>query len=177
MKDSKLFATDYIYDNIFNLSEDQYMEMRELVREDAKRVFRLAQLEAEGNDPASSGRSYGTPHDLASMYGRRATATEKTSNVPSGYNEVGPEGGRPREKMSVYGTNADPLGGRDRLGVQGMQGGFPSDNENIMEIDNTKAQTVFHQIKDSFQKEMIYEKKDKNESTLLDENQLKDLDN
>jgi len=177
MKDSKLFATDYIYDNIFNLSEDQYMEMRELVREDAKRVFRLAQLEAEGNDPASSGRSYGTPHDLASMYGRRATATEKTSNVPSGYNEVGPEGGRPREKMSVYGTNADPLGGRDRLGVQGMQGGFPSDNENIMEIDNTKAQTVFHQIKDSFQKEMIYEKKDKNESNLLDENQLKDLDN
>ena len=177
MKDSKLFATDYIYDNIFNLSEDQYMEMRELVREDAKRVFRLAQLEAEGNDPASSGRSYGTPHDLASMYGRRATATEKTANVPAGYNEVGPEGGRPREKMSVYGTNADPLGGRDRLGVQGMQGGFPSDNENIMEIDNTKAQTVFHQIKDSFQKEMIYEKKDKNESTLLDENQLKDLDN
>ena len=177
MKDSKLFATDYIYDNIFNLSEDQYMEMRELVREDAKRVFRLAQLEAEGNDPASSGRSYGTPHDLASMYGRRATATEKTSNVPSGYNEVGPEGGRPREKMSVYGTNADPLGGRGRLGVQGMQGGFPSDNENIMEIDNTKAQTVFHQIKDSFQKEMIYEKKDKNESNLLDENQLKDLDN
>ena len=177
MKDSKLFATDYIYDNIFNLSEDQYIEMRELVREDAKRVFRLAQLEAEGNDPASSGRSYGTPHDLASMYGRRATATEKTANVPSGYNEVGPEGGRPREKMSVYGTNADPLGGRDRLGVQGMQGGFPSDNENIMEIDNTKAQTVFHQIKDSFQKQMIYEKKDNNESTLLDENQLKDLDN
>ena len=177
MKDSKLFATDYIYDHIFNLSEDQYMEMRELVREDSKRVFRLAQLEAEGNDPAKSGRSYGTPHDLASMYGRRATATEKTSNVPPGYNEVGPEGGRPKEKMSVYGTNADPLGGRDRLGIDGMHGGFPSDNENMMEIDNTKAQTVFHQIKDSFQKEMIYEKKEKNNSKLLDENQLKDLDN
>jgi len=177
MQDSKLFATDYIYDNIFNLSEDQYMEMRELVREDAKRKFRLAQLEAEGNDPADSGRSYGTPHDLASMYGRRATATEKTSNVPSGYNEIGPEGGRPREKASVYGTNADPLGGRDRLGVHGMHGGFPSDNENVMEIDNTKAQTVYHQIKDSFQKEMIYEKKNNNSSNLLDENQLKDLDN
>ena len=177
MQDSKLFATDYIYDNIFNLSEDQYMEMRELVREDAKRKFRLAQLEAEGNDPADSGRSYGTPHDLASMYGRRATATEKTSNVPPGYNEIGPEGGRPKEKASVYGTNADPLGGRDRLGVHGMHGGFPSDNENVMEIDNTKAQTVYHQIKDSFQKEMIYEKKDNNSSNLLDENQLKDLDN
>ena len=177
MKDSKLFATDYIYDHIFNLSEDQYMEMRELVREDAKRLFRLAQLEAEGNDPAKSGRSYGTPHDLASMYGRRATATEKTANVPPGYNEIGPEGGRPKEKMSVYGTNADPLGGRDRLGTDGMKGGFPSDNENMMEVDNTKAQTVFHQIKDSFQKELIYEKTEKDNSKLLDENQLKDLDN
>ena len=177
MQDSKLFSTDYIYDKIFKLSEDQYMEMRELVREDAKRKFRLAQLEAEGNDPADSGRSYGTPHDLASMYGRRATATEKTSNVPPGYNEIGPEGGRPKEKASVYGTNADPLGGRDRLGVHGMHGGFPSDNENVMEIDNTKAQTVYHQIKDSFQKEMIYEKKNNNSSNLLDENQLKDLDN
>jgi hypothetical protein len=111
------------------------------------------------------------------MYGRRATATEKTSNVPPGYNEIGPEGGRPKEKASVYGTNADPLGGRDRLGVHGMHGGFPSDNENVMEIDNTKAQTVYHQIKDSFQKEMIYEKKNNNSSNLLDENQLKDLDN
>ena len=50
--------------------------MRELVREDAKRAFRIAQVEAEGNDPAKSGRSYGTPHDLASMYGRRSTATK-----------------------------------------------------------------------------------------------------
>ena len=178
MKDSKLFSTDYIYDNIFNLSEDQYMEMRELVREDSKRIFRLAQLEAEGNDPAKSGRSYGTPHDLASMYGRRATATEKTAqNLPAGYNEVGPEGGRPREKMSVYGTNADPMGGRDRLGTDGMKGGFPSDNDNVMEANTLTSKKVFHQIKDSFSKQMIYEDKVEEASKLLDETQLKDLDN
>ena len=77
MKDSKMFSSDYIYETIFSLSEDKYNEERDLVREDSKRTFRLGQLEAEGNDPAKSGRSYGTPHDLASMYGRRATATEK----------------------------------------------------------------------------------------------------
>ena len=148
MKDSKLFSSDYIYENIFNLSEDQYNEMRELVREDSKRTFRVAQIEGEGNDPSKSGRSYGTPHDLASMYGRRATATEKGSglgDVPLGYEDQpvhgqpGPEGGRPREKFSVYGTNDDPLGGRDRLGQQGMKGGFPSDNEYVNENLNTKS--------------------------------------
>jgi hypothetical protein len=182
MKDSKMFSTDYIYDKIFDLSEDQYNEMRELVREDSKRIFRTGQLESEGNDPAKSGRSYGTPHDLASMYGRRATSTEKgggPSELPSGYSEIGPEGGRPREKMSVYGTNDDPLGGRDRLGVHGMHGGFPSDNENVMESNNTTAQKVFHQIKNSFQedKKLVYEKKSELDSKLLDESQLKDLDN
>ena len=182
MKDSKLFPTDYIYDNIFNLSEDEYLELRDLINEDSKRLFRMSQLEAEGNDPAKSGRSYGTPHDLASMYGRRATATEKgggPGEVPSGYNEIGPEGGRPREKMSVYGTNKDPLGGRDRLGVDGMKGGFPSDNENVQEADNLTAKKVYHQIKDSIEpsKKMIFEKKVEDNTKLLDENQLKDLDN
>ena len=43
MKDSKLFSTDYIYENIFDLSEDAYMEMRDLVREDTKRSFRKKQ--------------------------------------------------------------------------------------------------------------------------------------
>ena len=181
MKDSKLFSSDYIYENIFDMSEDQYNEMRDLVREDGKRAFRHAQIEAEGNDPAKSGRSYGTPHDLASMYGRRATATEKGAglgDVPSGYNEVGPEGGRPREKMSVYGTNKDPMGGRDRLGVHGMHGGFPSDNENVMETNTTKAQSVYQQIKDSFEdkKELIFEETKETKSKLLDETQLRDLE-
>ena len=184
MKDTKLFSSDYIYDHIFNLSEDQYIEMRDLVREDSKRLFRLAQIENEGNDPAKSGTSYGTPHDLASMYGRRAVSTPKgggPDEVPAGYSEhgqPGPEGGRPKEKMSVYGTNNDPVGGRDRLGVDGMHGGFPSDNDNVNET-NLTTQAVYHQIKDSMEgkKTMIFEKAKKYESKLLDENQLKDLDN
>ena len=186
MKDSKLFSSDYIYENIFNLSEDQYNEMRELVREDGKRLFRIAQIEGEGNDPASSGRSYGTPHDLASMYGRRATSTEKgggIGQVPPGYEELpqhgepGPEGGRPREKMSVYGTNDDPVGGRDRLGQGGMKGGFPSDNEYVNE--NLTTQAVYHKNKESLDalKDMVFDKKNKKESKMLKEDNIKDLGN
>ena len=36
MVDSKIVPTDWIYENIFHFSEDQYDEYRDLVREDAK---------------------------------------------------------------------------------------------------------------------------------------------
>ena len=183
MKDTKLFSTDYIYENIFDLSEDQYMEMRDLVKEDSKRIFRLAQIEGEGNDPAKSGVTYGTPHDLASMYGRRATSTPKGAGpgeVPTGYEEIplhgepGPEGGRPREKMSVYGTNDKHVGGRDPLGQHGMKGGYPSDNENVLE--NSTAQTVYLQNEKDL-KDIVFKKDDESKSKLLNEDNIKDLGN
>ncbi len=183
MKDTKLFSSDYIYENIFNLSEDTYMEMRDLVREDSKRLFRIAQIENEGNDPAKSGTTYGTPHDLASMYGRRSTATPKggaPGEVPTGYSEMepkwgepGPEGGRPTEKASVYGTN-DALGGRDPLGQHGMKGGYPSDNENVME--NLSTQAVYNKTKESL-KNIVFTKEDKTEPNMLNEDNIKDLGN
>ena len=188
MTDTKMFSSDYIYENIFDMSEDQYMEQRELVREDTKRTFRLAQIEGEGNDPAKSGVTYGTPHDLASMYGRRSVATPKGGEpgaVPDGYSELepekeqewgmpGPEGGRPREKASVYGTNDNPMGGRDPLGTHGMHGGFPSDNENVMENSSTKA--VYFKNKEAL-KNIVFSKDDAREPELLNEDNIKDLGN
>jgi len=183
MKDTKLFSSDHIYEKIFDMSEDQYNEMRDLVREDSKRMFRLAQIEGEGNDPAKSGTTYGTPHDLASMYGRRSTSTPKGAGpdeVPMGYEEIpkhgepGPEGGRPREKMSVYGTNDNPVGGRDPLGQHGMKGGYPSDNDNVME--NTSTQTVYLQNKEDL-KNIVFKKSKEAESNLLKEDNIKDLGN
>ena len=185
MKDTKMFSTDYIYENIFNFSEDQYMEMRDLVREDTKRAFRVNQIEAEGNDPAKSGMTYGTPHDLASMYGRRSVATPKGGEpdaLPKGYSEVekeqewgqpGPEGGRPTEKASVYGTN-DALGGRDPLGQHGMHGGFPSDNENVNETSMTKS--VFNKNQNML-KSIVFTGEQEKESELLNEDNIKDLGN
>jgi len=193
MMDTKLFPTDYIYDHIFNLSEDKYMEMRDLVNEDYKRLFRLNQIENEGNDPAKSGKSYGTPHDLASLYGRRQgdEKGQPFGTLPAGFEDdtpgigdIGPEGGRPRSHASHYGTN-DGLGGRDPLGQHGMKGGFDSDNDNVNEsesnskIDNTLARTLFFQNKDMFnnKKQIIFENSKEEEDKLLDESQIQDLDN
>ena len=38
--EQKLVPSDWIYDNIYHFSEDEYDEYRDLVREDAKRQFR-----------------------------------------------------------------------------------------------------------------------------------------
>ena len=172
MQATKLFSSDYIYDMVFDLSEDTYNEMRELIREDAKRGFRISQIENEGNDPVATGQSFGTPHDLASIYGAR-----EQGEVPAGYDENATIG-RPREKMSILGTQADPVGGRDRLGVHGMKGGYPSDAENVREgMNNTMS--VFLRNKNLFpiKKQNLFEQEVETESNLLNESNIKDLDN
>jgi hypothetical protein len=113
IQDSKLMPSDWIYDNIFEFSEDQYDEYRDLLLEDMKRNFRMGQIENEGNDPAKTGKSYGTPHDLATLYGVGRNGVGKLE-VPPGYDETRPVG-RPPEKASIVGTQKDPLG-KDRLG-------------------------------------------------------------
>jgi hypothetical protein len=138
MRTSNLFPSDFIYEHIFSLSEDKYMEFRDLVREDKKREFRLSQIENEGNDPVESGMSYGTPHDLATIYGKRQ---DSDSNVPTGYSETA-ERGRPRVHVSTRNTHADPIGGIDRLGTKGMKDKYPSE-EDVRESVVTK-QLIFN---------------------------------
>ena len=186
MKSSGLFSTNFIYERIFDLSKDAYEEQRDLMREDSKRDFRKAQIENEGNDPAKSGVTYGTPHDLASMYGRRSESTPKGSGpfeLPTGYSEFdpakksdwgqpGPEGGRPRERASRYGTN-DGIGGRDPLGQQGMKGGFPSDNENVNE--NNLTQSVLEQNKEALKDIVFKQNLQEDTDNLLSDSNIKDI--
>ena len=115
MQDTNLMPSDFIYDKIFQFSEDQYDEFRDLVIEDKKRTFRLGQIENEGNDPAKTGKSYGTPHDLASLYGKGRMGQGTNHPIPSGYDEKRAVG-RPEEKVSMINTQKDPLG-KDRLGA------------------------------------------------------------
>ena len=48
--------TDWVYDNVFRFSEDSYDEYRDMMIEDAKREFRIAQIREEGNDPVETGK-------------------------------------------------------------------------------------------------------------------------
>jgi len=178
MANSGLFSSDYIYDHIFNLSEDQYLEMRDLVREDAKRKFRLQQIENEGNDPVTSGISYGTPHDLATLYGRRSGNVPK---VPAGFDDDIKEPGRPRVHHSHYGTQDDPLGGIDRIGNKvDLKGGYDYEadiNEKKEGTSLDKTRIEYLKLKNSLPpKKLIFEQQTSNSTdSLLDETKLKEL--
>jgi len=121
--EAKLLPTDWIYDNVFHFSQDEYDEYRDLLAEDQKRAFRYNQIAEEGNDPKVSGKSYGTPHDLASLYGKGRMYSEP-ENVPVGYGDD-LELGRPEEKATTRNTQDDNFG-KDRLGAKGMKN---DDNE------------------------------------------------
>jgi hypothetical protein len=51
--DTKLFSRKWIYDNIFDLSDEQKINIYEGIVEDTKQKFRLEQIETEGKDPAT----------------------------------------------------------------------------------------------------------------------------
>ena len=175
--DNSLLPSDFVFKNIFHLSEDQLDEYRDLIREDAKRKFRLTQLQSEGNDPQISGQSYGTPHDLAALYGR---GRYEGGDVPNGYDENS-ELGRPKEKASNKNTQKDPLG-KDRIGSIGMkkddesdslktrsQGGSPLALERKL---STQQQKMLNAIPIP-KKQLIFEEDSKKDS-LLDERQIRE---
>jgi len=177
--DTNLISSDWIYDNIFKFSEDEYDELRDLVMEDKKRAFRLGQIENEGNDPARSGQSYGTPHDLAALYGRGRTGMEAQQNPPGGYDEKAPIG-RPKERTSIINTQKDPLG-KDRLGRKGMRTLYTANLPSGEMADGTPkggsplALTEFIRNKpllESLKKNMIFKS---DSSDLLSEENIKDI--
>ena len=176
MMDSKIIPSDWIYENIFHFSEDEYEEYRDLIREDQKRAFRNAQIEAEGNDPVETGESYGTPHDLASLYGKGRMYSDP-SDVPAGYDEDNEKSvlGRPKEKMTKRNTQDDNFG-KDRLGVKGMKkdsndttdlGLTLEANSHIQRLKNTLSKIPINK------KQIVFEEKNK-EGSLLDESNIKE---
>ncbi|MDB4272282.1 portal protein [bacterium] len=180
LMEKNLLPTDWIYDNIFHLSEDQYDEYRDLIRADSKRKFRNDQIEAEGNDPVETGKSYGTPHDLASLYGKGRTASDP-GNVPDGYN-TDADLGRPKDSISNHGTQ-DSNFGKDPLGTKRMKDTDKNDSSNSrtdtnksgLALENTQISYLKNRdmFKKMNEKVLIFEQ-DKDDSTLLDEKQLKE---
>jgi hypothetical protein len=188
--ESSLMPSDWIYDNVFHFSEDEIDEMRDLVIEDKKRQFRQTQVIEEGNDPAETGQAYGTPHQLATIYGagRYTSSPSAPQDVPSGYDEkqdIIRLPGRPEEKNSLRGTQdhpfgKDPLGnkeyssttdGEDKYGKTNHKGGSP--------LALTEANAVYLQNRSMFdlipRKVNLFESKN-DDNGLLSEDNIISLD-
>lgn len=116
--EKRLFSMHYIYENIFNLSPDEAEFEKNEIIEDIKLQFRQKQIESEGNDPAITKESFGTPHDLATMnlYGGKRQQQINDVEVPEG---GWPGAGRPPEYGSTYNTDDSPFG-RDPIGKKSV---------------------------------------------------------
>jgi len=165
MMEKRLFSKSWIYENLFHMSEEEYLGEIERVVADTKLDFRLEQIKTEGNDPVKSGMSFGTPHDIASLY-------KGNAGVPSGYDEKMPKGGWPGagrpEEPGTYGTHAhplgwDPLGNKENRKVNERKGG------------SQKHTGVLHDLKEKAIKQTyLQDQVEKQEGSLLNEANILD---
>jgi len=97
MQSLNMLSKDWIYQNIFKMSDGDQNEERVKVLNDIKDKFRFSSIENEGNDPAQAPE----PTDVE----------ESLENIKT---ELSNKGGRPREG-NTYGKDKSPFG-RDPLG-------------------------------------------------------------
>ena len=176
--ENSLLPTDWIYDNLFHFSEDQYDEYRDLIIEDKKRKFRLNQIEEEGNDPADSGQVYGTPSQLATAYGKGRGDGE----VPTGYNEKDPNEpvhlvGRPKASASNINRQDNPFG-KDRIGAKSYSTAGVDQEDSLAKTQwkggSPLALETFLKNKEMFKNIPVNRRTTLFESDLLNENNIRD---
>lgn len=113
--EKRLFSKKFIYENIFKLSTDVWKADQERILEDLKRSFREEQIFTEGNDPAITGETYGTPHDLLSLQMASKVGNKEVSRMYEEEDGRHENEGRP-EKQGSFERHKDPSYGRDPVG-------------------------------------------------------------
>lgn len=162
MRELKFFSKKWIYEQIFNMTPEEWEEQQELILGDIKRDFREKQIAEEGNDPAISGKSYGTPHDIVSMQLASNLTKQDPVDIKSLYKKDGRENnpGRPK-KYGSFERDRDPIYGRDPSGRKEFE---------------TKLQASYdlQKVVNSINNKVVNLREENQEATLdiLDENQL-----
>jgi hypothetical protein len=179
MKESQMFSEKYIYENIFNMSINEWETEQEQVIQDLKTSFRREQIKAEGNDPKKTNQSFGTPHDIASMH-----VATRNELLPGMEQEHVPGTGRPKQPGVFSSQNS--IAGRDPLGSKDLSSTFVQDKNPLQHTYrktnplNLEVQSFIKSLSDtSLKKNKILkeslqnnEEKNTDKGTLLDESQL-----
>ena len=101
-----MLSKDWIYDNIFRVSENEQDDERTKIIEDIKDRYRYRMIEDEGNDPALEDEE---PDDIE-------------ESLEALKREIKDKGGRPREggtyKKDKSPFGRDPLGDKERKGAR-----------------------------------------------------------
>jgi hypothetical protein len=127
MISDKILPYQWIYDNVFNFSDKEKVEIQKQIIDDQKEKFRHSQIEMEGNDPMDTGEAVGTPSSMASVgIGADDVATPPDTAAGSIFDPFYEEGeddrpedqqgGRPQEMNKPFKDSG--ARGRDPLGKQ-----------------------------------------------------------
>jgi hypothetical protein len=150
MKSLNMLSTDWVYHNVFGMSEDEMdMERAKMVL-DLKDRFRYNSIEQQGQDPANPPQQQNVEEEIEKMK-----------------QEIVDKGGRPKEG-NTYGKDKHPLG-RDPLGNKENEKERKRETR-TNESNKKLAQQYLNGI--SAKKKILSEKSEK--SDLLDEKNLLD---
>ena len=108
-RQNQMLSEDWVYSNIFNLSEKEIELQKAKVVEDTKQKFRRSRIESEGEDPAAEVATESLKKNRSAL--RSANDTRKTRS-----GKTDKDVGRPKEN-DYYGTD-NGARGRDPLGKE-----------------------------------------------------------
>src|SRR6056300_942589 len=129
-----MLSKDWVYQNIFKLSEGESDEQRVMMLDDLKDRFRFRSIEDEGNDPAMDDED-----DVDDI-------EEQIENIKQ---EIKDKGGRPREggtyKKNKQPYGRDPLGDKERTSKRSR-----TSEEKALKVINGIAskRKYLHEVKD-----------------------------
>ena len=129
-----MLSKDWVYQNIFKLSEGESDEQRVMMLDDLKDRFRFRSIEDEGNDPAMDDED-----DVDDI-------EEQIENIKQ---EIKDKGGRPREggtyEKDKHPYGRDPLGDKERTSKRSR-----TSEEKALKIINgiSSKRKYLHEVKD-----------------------------
>jgi len=147
IKDLKMLSDNWIYKNVWKMTEDEIAEEKKGVIDDQKRVYRLQQIEDEGNDPAESDQGFGgsNPDQFGENKNFNLQFDEEKEYVPVKPSEDGRKSGnaRTRKKDDPFGD--DPIGKKDYQNIMKLDQdvGYDANKKKHLQRNKRKAEAAF----------------------------------
>ena len=144
MMDARIFSRDWIYDQVFGLTEAQAEQIEEQLAEDAKKAYRYETIQNEGTDPADPANQPGATDDDEDTessdddaWGAGEFDVAKELKMDDNEKEISKRKNankkydHPDEKP----FGRDPLGAKDRTGPNERKTTYMSDKSLKLESD------------------------------------------
>ena len=159
MMENKLFSKDWIYKNIFNMSDEDTLNAKNEIVEDAKQSWRFKQIEEEGNDPAVSLQKVNQDGETENLGGEEPTGeSEESLGMPGeelGGEEPTGEAGKEETGVSTKPEETPPLAEKtDRPSQKGKKNArdYPFGEDPLGRLENKadyRKNAISHKYKNN----------------------------